>query len=122
MALSDIRTVEYVLTQWGKWAYIGRGLSLYYPSVEPHERMRQVNRSSTGLTDGEAEAVDAVVSVMRCRHRRAHDAIALHYVAGYPYRKVGEELGVHQRTARDWVEQGRMYVEAALVFGAPNTR
>jgi len=118
--LSQARTVEYVLEQWGRWAYVGRGLSLYYPSIEPHERMRRAARGGTALTDGEAEAVDAVVSVMRCRHKSAHDAVALHYVAGYPYREIGRAMGCHHRTAADLVEQGRMYVEAALVFGAPN--
>lgn len=120
--IGDIRTVEFVLREWGKWAYINRGLALDFSSIEPHERMRQVSRASTALTDGEAEAVDAVVSVMRCRHKNAHDAVALHYVAGLPYRKVGQHLSVHHRTAADWIEQGRMYVEAALVFGAPNTQ
>jgi len=119
--LSDIRTVEYVLREWGRWAYVNRGLSLYYPGVEPYERMRRSGGTGTSLSDGEGEAVDAVVSVMRCRHRAAHDAVALHYVAGMPYRKVGEHMGCHHRTAADLIEQGRMYVEAALVFGQPNT-
>jgi hypothetical protein len=38
--LSDIRTVEYYLEQWGRWAYMNRGVKVYYPSINAVERMR----------------------------------------------------------------------------------
>ena len=118
--LSEIRTVEYLLEQWSRWARINRGLSLYYPSATNFERMRASSGQGCTLTDTEAEDVDAVVSALRMDARSAHDALALYYVAGMPYRDIGKHMKVHHRTASDLTEQGRMYVKAALRFGAPN--
>lgn len=117
--LSDIRTVEYLLEQWGKWAYINRGVNVYFPSTNAVERMRGSSGVGCSLTDAEAETVDAVVSTMRLDERKAHDALSLYYVAGLPYRGVAQELHTNHRAAQDWTEQGRVYVKAALRFGAP---
>jgi len=119
--LSEIRTVEYLLEQWSCWARINRGLALYFPSSTNFGSLRVRGGLGTTLTDSEAETVDAVVSSLRLDSRKAHDALALYYIAGMPYRKIGKELSVHHRTASDFTEQGRMYVKAALRFGAPNS-
>jgi len=116
--LSEIHTVEYLLEQWARWAYINRGLSVYYPGIEPHERFR-ARGPSCAITDEQAEAIDAVVSALRMDNRRAHDALALYYVARYPYREIAKAMKHHHRTSSDLVEQGRMYVKAGLRFGAP---
>lgn len=116
--LSEIHTVEYLLEQWSRWAYINRGLSVYYPGIEPHERFR-ARGPSCALTDDQAETVDAVISALRMDSRKAHDALTLYYLARFPYREIAKEMECHHRTCSDWVEQGRMYVKAALRFGAP---
>jgi DNA-directed RNA polymerase specialized sigma24 family protein len=58
---------------------------------------------------------------MRVDERKAHDAVSLYYVAGLPYREIAKHMKTNHRAVQDWTEQGRMYVKAALRFGAPNT-
>jgi DNA-directed RNA polymerase specialized sigma24 family protein len=116
--LSDIRTVEYVLGQWGLWARTNRGLHLDYPSISTHERMRRTGGGMVNISDTEAVQVDRVVSRIKSESTRVHEALALYYAAGLPYRQIGKLMGVHHRTASDWVEQGRMFVRGAL--GAPS--
>lgn len=120
--LSEIRTVEYYLEQWGRWAYINRGVNVYFPSTNPVERMRGSNGIGCSITDGEAETVDSVVSTMRVDERKAHDAVSLYYVAGLPHREIAKHMKTNHRAVQDWIKHGRVYVKSALRFGAPNAQ
>lgn len=119
--LSEIRTVEYMLGQWGKWAYVSRGIKLSHPCITPTERMRRRVGGVVSISDAEAETIDAVVSSLKHEVPKVHEALSLYYVASMSYRDVARVMGTHHRTVSDWVEQGRMYVRGAL-SGAPLER
>ena len=121
MALSDIKTIEWLLINWGRWAYYNRGLSLYYQSIEPYERLRRTKPPSPAITDDEAYAVDLVISEMKRRRPAQHEALVLHYLAGYPYRAIAKEKKTNHRQIHDLVTGGKLWLEGALTGGAPFT-
>ena len=119
MRLSQIRTIEALLSEYGRWAYQSRGLSLYYPSIEPHERLRSKMSASANITDDEALAVDKVIAAMKAIRPDQHEALTLFYIAGMSYREIGREKHIHHRSASDLVQGGRMWIEGALLTVAP---
>lgn len=125
MALSDIKTVEWALSNWGAWAFQNRGIALYYPSIEPFERMRAKQSPGANITDDEAQEIDQAVSGMKCTQPDQHEALVLYYIARLSYRDIAREMSkdrdkrIHHRTASDLVQGGRMWVEGALRNVAP---
>ena len=119
MRLSDIKTIEWLLINWGRWAYYNRGLPLYYPSIEPYERLRRIKPPTPVITDDEAYAIDLVISEMKKRRPDQHEAIVLHYLAGYPFRAIARDKKTNHRNIHDLITGGKMWLEGALASGAP---
>lgn len=119
MKLSDIKTTEWLLINWGRWAYVNRGLTIYYPGIEPCEKMRGSSLPEPIITDVEALAVDAAISQLKPLRPAEYEAIVFHYLAGYSYRQIAKKKRTHHRHIADMVQGGKMWVEGALRGGAP---
>lgn len=113
---SDIRTVEYLLTQWGRWAYANRGVQVNFPSVSPMFKSATKSPMSPNISDEDAIVVDGVVSQLRNRQPKMWEALGRYYIAGQSYRTIAKELDTHHRVASDLVNGGKMWVEGAI-FG-----
>lgn len=122
MRLSDIKTTEWLLINWGRWAYVNRGLSLYYPSIEPFERMRGAGLPEPVIDDVDAMTVDFIVSQLKAIRPAEHEAVVLHYLAGLSYRRIAKRKKKHHRDISDLVQGGKMWIEGAIQGGAPSSR
>jgi len=114
MGLVDIKTTEWMLINWGRWAYVNRGLSLNYSSIEPFERMRSSSPPEPLITDSEAIVVDEAVSALRVARPREGDTLALYYIGGKTYRGLGREVGRHHAVIASLVDSGKMWVEGRI--------
>ncbi len=114
MALSDIKTTEWLLINWGRWAYVNRGVSLNYPSMESYERMRSVMPPEPEISDAEAIVIDEAVAMLGVARPREGEVLALYYLYGLTYRKLGKSLGRHHKIVSDQVYSGRCWVEGRI--------
>ena len=115
---ADIKTSEFLLTQWGIWAYYNRGLALYFPGIEPFAKMGPSPASGLCIRDAEAEQVDRAVARLKLLSAAEYDALARHYLARQPFRKIARAHGHrnHKLVAHQ-VANGRRFVEGVLLGG-----
>lgn len=107
-------TTEYLLIQWGRWAFQNRGVSLNYPSIEPYARLVTKSPPSAQITDELACEVDQTLAGMSRFDRVAHNAVALYFLTGMPYSKLGRELGIDKAAAWHAVSRGVAWMDGAL--------
>lgn len=112
--LSDIRTTEWLLVNWGRWAYANRGLSLEYPGMGAIERMRGSALPEPLIEDSDALVIDYLVSCLKQIRPAEHDALVLHYLCGFSYRRIGRYQRRHHRDVANMVHSGAMWIEGAL--------
>lgn len=113
---SSIRTTEWLLINWGRWAHNNRGLSLNYPSIEPHERMRAKPGPDPQIGDDDALMVDRAVAELCVARPAEGDALARYYLGGKEtYRGLGKKMGKHHAIVAQLVDGGKMWVEGRLI-------
>lgn len=115
---SSVRTTEWLLVNWARWAYFNRGLSVAWSSMTPFERMAHERMGDAPpapeISDADAAAVDRAVSEL-CMVRRAEgDALGLKFLCQMTYRDIGKELGRPHQVAAQMVDSGKMWVEGRL--------
>lgn len=118
MNRSEIKTVEWLLTHWGRWAYHQRGLSVSWSVMEPYERMaheRMGNSYTPLISEEDALAVDKAVAELCAARPQEGKATALYYLCKPTYRDLGKELGKHHSVVANWVDSGKMWVEGRLI-------
>lgn len=113
-SLSAIRTTEWLLEQWGRWAYHNRGLALDYPGIEPYTKMRGSILPEPAIADDQAISVDEAVCKLLCAHPGEGKALALYYLVSPSYRRIGRLMGCSDKAAASLVRAGRMYVDGVL--------
>lgn len=114
MGLAHIKTTEWLLINWGRWAYSNRGLSLNYGALEPYERMRAPMPPEPMISDAEAIVVDEAVSALREARPKEGDALARYYLGSKTYRALGREMGRHHAQVAQLVDSGKMWVEGRI--------
>lgn len=120
MGMADIKTTEWLLSQWGLWAHVNKGVTLNYPAQEPYERMRARREDehtppSPAINDDVAAVIDRSVAEL-CRSRpREGEALALYYLYRPTYRELGKRLGKHHSIVAQWVDSGKMWVEGSII-------
>ena len=112
--LAAIRTTEWMLAQWGRWAYHRRGLALDYPGVEPFTRMRGSVLPEPAIADDQALTVDRAVCRLAGAHPGEGRAVVLYYLVSPSYRRVGRLMGCSDKTAASLVRAGTMFVDGVL--------
>lgn len=115
--IERIQTIEFMLSQWGIWAYHNRGLQIYFPSMEPFTRMLPREASGLCIDEGEGEAIDRLVGLLKQDSPREYDAIARHYVAGQSLRAIAKIYGWrgdHKRVAM-LLNGGKRFIEGMLL-------
>ena len=120
MGLSDIKTTEWLLIQWGRWVFINRGVSLNYQSQEPFDRMRKPREDektppAPQITDQEAIIIDTAIAQLCVARKREGDALARYYLYSSTYRDIGLKMGKHHSIIAQWVESGKMWVEGRII-------
>lgn len=115
MNLSDIKTTEWLLIQWGRWAYENRGLALDYPSIGPVERMRSTQPPGAMIGDYEGGIVDMAVTGLCLARPKEGEALTLYYLNEETYRGLGKKMGKHHKVVSDLVQGGKMWVEGRLI-------
>ena len=120
MGLADIKTTEWMLIQWGRWAHVNKGVSVNYPSAEPYERMRAKREDEKTpplpqITDDEAVVIDMAVAQLCQARPKEGDALALYYLYSPTYRELGKRLGKHHSIVAQWVDSGKMWVEGRII-------
>lgn len=115
MGLAQIKTTEWLLINWGRWAYVNRGLSLNYLSIEPYERMRAAMPPDPMITDAEARVIDTAVSELRVARPKEGDITAWYYIGGKTYRSLGKQLQIHHAIVANMVDSGKMWVEGNII-------
>lgn len=115
MGLSDIKTTEWLLINWGRWAYCNRGLSINFPSIEPYERMRAPSGSGPMIGDDDAMAVDKAVAELCAARPAEGNVLARYYLYSETYRGLGKKIGKHHAIVAQLVDAGKMWVEGRLI-------
>lgn len=115
MGLAEIKTTEWLLINWGRWAYINRGISLNFLSIEPYERMRAAMPPSPMISDREAVIIDLAVSELRVARPKEGDITAWYYIGGKTYRSLGKQLNTHHAIVANMVDAGKMWIEGNIV-------
>lgn len=121
MGLADIHSTEWMLEEWARWARAGNGLSLYYPSTEPYERLRGSSLPSASLTDDEGAIVDAVVTELVKAHKAEGDAVALFYLVTQNYARLEKLMREHghavdRRRMSDLIRAGVMWLDGRITY------
>lgn len=118
--LSAIRDTEWLLQQWGRWAYSRRGLPLDYPGITAFTRLRGNSLPEPNISDTEGLQVDRAVCGLLDAHPAEGEAVALYFLVTPSYRGVGKLLRdehgrpVHHRVVGDMVRGGLMWIDATL--------
>lgn len=110
-------TTEWLLINWGRWAYENRGISLMWPSIEPYTKMQPERFSERPpecmITEEEAAEVDRAISALYRTRKNEAEALAYYYLLhGVTYRDLGRTLNRHHAIAASWVDIGRGWVES----------
>jgi DNA-directed RNA polymerase specialized sigma24 family protein len=66
------------------------------------------------IEDGEAIAVDSLVSQLKETRPAEYNAVVLHYLAGMSYRDIAKHSKRHHRQVADLVRGGVMWIEGAI--------
>ena len=106
--------VHFLLQQWSAWCYTDRGLSINFPSIEPHERMRRNGAPAPQITDSTAIYLDRVVSGLRLTDPDEFEALTLHYIGRKAYRQIAKQMGTNHKAVADWVYGAKKYLKGAL--------
>lgn len=114
MVLAEIKTTEWLLINWGRWAYSNRGMSLYYKSIEPFERMRAPQAPGPQISDDEAIVIDQAVSALMIARPEAGEALARYYLGGKTYRALARDMNKHHAQVAQLVDSGKMWVEGRI--------
>lgn len=118
MSYSAIKTTEWRLKQWGRWAFYKRGISFAWHTIEPYERMAHERMGDEPprpeITDQEAEAMDRAISLLACVNRQQHEALAVYYLYKPTYRDLGNMLKCHHATAQARLDGGRAWLDGYL--------
>ena len=113
--LSEIQTIEWLLTEWGLWAHESRGLALYFPGINNIEKLHRHQPRGSRICDADAEDIDRIVSELRLVYPKEHEAIALSYVVGLSLRKVAQRMNLsNHRVASELKTGGSRWVEGKL--------
>ena len=121
MGMADIKTTEWMLIQWGRWAHVNKGISLNYPSQEPYERMRarredEKTAPAPQITDDDAVIVDLAIAQLILARPKEGDALARYYLSDrISYRDLGKQVGRHHSVVAQWVDSGKMWVEGRII-------
>ena len=120
MGLADIKTTEWLLIQWGRWAQVNRGISMNYPYQESFDRMRKKREdektpAAPQITDDHALVIDTAVAQLCLARPKEGDALALYYLYSPTYRELGRRLGKHHSIVAQWVDSGKMWVEGRII-------
>jgi hypothetical protein len=114
MGLAEIKTTEWLLINWGRWAFSNRNLSLYYKSIEPFERMRAAQPPSPMISDAEAIVIDEAVSALMIARPEAGEALARYFLGAKTYRSLARDMGKHHAQVAQLVDSGKMWVEGRI--------
>lgn len=120
MNLSDIKTTEWLLINWGRWAHINKGVSISYPNIEPFERLRAKPADDNAppkaeISDDEAIIIDMAVAQLCVARPKEGDALARYYLYNPTYRELGRKIGKHHKQVCDMVSGGKMWIEGRLI-------
>jgi hypothetical protein len=105
-----------MLEQWGKWAYHGRGLVIYYPSIEPFARMAGSKTPEPCITDAEGMLIDRIVAELIKRHPQEGEAVAIYHLNAGSFRRLGKLTHVDDKTAARRYQAGTMWIDGRLVI------
>jgi len=89
--LSDIKSVDWWLDQWGEWSRTQTGVRLKYPSIGPVERLRAKSEDSVYITHEEGVLVDAAVSSLKLSAPEEHDILEQRYPGRREYHQIARD-------------------------------
>lgn len=93
--VTPLLSIQTILSEWGKGRAIGRAPN-GYPSQSAHDRMRRIpgrgTVSACGLDEETFNVVDRVVSELKTKNDYRHPVLALYYVEGWDFTKIGNNL------------------------------
>lgn len=119
MRLADIKTTEWLLINWGRWAYCNRGLSINFPAMEPYERMAHERMGEVPpepkISDSDAQAVDRAIAELCAARPKNGETLARYYLYSETYRGLGKKMGMHHQVIAHMVGEGKMWVEGRLI-------
>jgi DNA-directed RNA polymerase specialized sigma24 family protein len=112
-----VTDIDYLLTQWARWAYSQPGVRVTYP----HKAAFHVAKSGGyAISDEQALLVDRAVGALAKRHPTDYEALTLYYLGGLPYHKVARMMStpkrrrVTQREASQYVDAGRKWLDGVI--------
>jgi len=98
---------EYMLEEWGIWAFEDRGVRMGYGS---NILSGPSHKRSSLITDKEAELIDQAVTELVKYDRQCGDILASHYL-GMPISMVCDHYGVARKTVYTKLSIGRAFVQ-----------
>ena len=114
MQIESNETV-FLLGEWGRWAFINKGINLGYPNATPLRRLAKTTSApSPMISDVCAEAVDYAVSRVCAANDEIGAALVHRYLLGKSYRKIGSKLGCSRTRAQKLVQIGEASVAEVL--------
>lgn len=121
MGLADIKTTEWLLINWGRWAYHNRGLSINWPSLSiteamAHKRLGEDATPSPLISDSEALVIDKAVAELRVARPAEGEALSRYYLSSKTtYRALGKQMGKHHQVVAELVQGGKLWIEGRII-------
>lgn len=113
--LAAVKTTEWALEEWARWAYHRRGVKLDYPGVESVARMRGSSVPEPCLTDQEGMLLDGLVSELRARYPEEGEAVALYYLVDRRHYKIAQLMrAIPRKRVSRLLNAGIMWLDGRL--------
>lgn len=108
------------LDKWARWVFVGRGLSLDYPSVEPFAQMRGGGLPIAPISDDEGLYIDSLIAALSKDHPLESQAVCYFHLYAPSYRKLAKVLShstgepVTREAAGRAYESGVMWIKGKI--------
>ncbi len=111
--MREIDDTSFLLQEWARWIWIGRGVVRGYPSRATFARQVST-RPSPMISDLVAGEVDYALAQLCSRNEDMGRAVALYFISGVSLRDLARKMGYSVRKTTELVNAGVAQVSDAL--------
>jgi|GEM_PF-2316847 len=114
-----LQDTQFLLEQWARWVHTSSFAVLSYPSIEPFRRLLGTTVKSAAISDAEAGIIDATIAKLKMRDKEMAKVVIYYYLSNNNLSYVVANLNISLNKARQLVEGGTSWIDAALQFTHP---
>lgn len=110
--------VQWLLTQWGRWARKNPDEALGYPGEEPFSRLRGSTVPEPLIDDTQAERIDGAVALLGIDSPMEGRIVCGYYYSRWSVKAMAGALGRDRRNISTMLRSGESWIRAVLKMSA----